>query len=143
MKPDIWTRLKNINLRKIREMLPPRMRNRYILTILIFLVWLLLIDSNNLLERARQIHTRNSLAREKEYYMKRIEEDKQKLKELRTSADNLEKFAREQYHMKKPNEDLFIIVTPDEERKIRRENKISKPLNRDKKKEQKKRWWWL
>mgnify|MGYP003807793271 CR=1 FL=1 len=124
-------------------MLPPRMRNRYVLTILIFLVWLLLIDSNNLIERARQIHTRNSLAREKEYYMKRIEEDKQKLKELRTSADNLEKFAREQYHMKKPNEDLFIIVTPDEERKIRRENKISKPLNRDKKKEQKKKWWWL
>lgn len=119
------------------------MRNRYVLTILIFLVWLLLIDSNNLIERARQVYTRNSLTREKEYYMKRIEEDKQKLKELRTSDENLEKFAREQYHMKKPNEDLFIIVTPDEERKIRRENKISKPLNRDKKKEQKKRWWWL
>jgi cell division protein DivIC len=143
VKPDTWTRLKNINLWKIREMLPPRMRNRYMLTILIFLVWLLLIDSNNLIERVHQIHTRNSLAREKEYYMKRIEEDKQKLKELRTSSENLEKFAREQYHMKKPNEDLFIIVSPDEERKIRRENKISKPLNRDKKKEEKKKWWWL
>jgi len=114
------------------------MRNRYVLTITIFLVWLLLIDSNNLIDRIRKVHTRNILAKEKEYYMKRVEEDKQKLVELRTSNDNLEKFAREQYHMKKPDEDLFIIVTPDEERKIRRENKISKPLKRVKKSEQKK-----
>jgi len=135
VKPDFWTRLKNINF---REKLPPWMRNRYVLTITIFLVWLLLIDSNNLIDRVRKVHTRNILAKEKEYYMKRVEEDKQKLLELRTSNDNLEKFAREQYHMKKPDEDLFIIVTPDEERKIRRENKISKPLKRVKKSEQKK-----
>jgi len=135
VKQDIWTRLKNIDF---REKLPPWMRNRYILTITIFFLWLLLIDSNNLVDRVRRVHARNVLANEKEYYMKRVEEDKQKLLELRTSNDNLEKFAREQYHMKKPDEDLFIIVTPDEERKIRRENKISKPLKRVKKSEQKK-----
>ena len=110
------------------------MRNRYVLTVTIFLVWLLIIDNNNLIERARKVHIRNGLEKEKEYYMQRIEDDRRKLKELKTSNDNLEKFAREQYHMKKPDEDLFIIVTPDEERKIKRENKISRPLNRDKKK---------
>lgn len=115
------------------------MRNRYVLTVLIFLVWVVFIDSNNLIDRVRKVHTRNSLGREKEYYMERIENDRRKLKELRTSNDNLEKFAREQYHMKKPNEDLYIIVSPDEERKIRRENKISKPLNREKKKAQSKK----
>ena len=102
------------------------MRNRYMITILIFILWLLLLDPNNLISRVRELNTRNRLIREKEYYMGRIEEDKRKLEELRTNNDNLEKFAREQYHMKKPDEDLFIIVTPEEERKIRRERKISK-----------------
>jgi cell division protein DivIC len=123
VKPDFLDRLRNINL---KDRLPPWMRNRYMITILIFILWLLLLDPNNLISRVRELNTRNRLIREKEYYMGRIEEDKRKLEELRTNNDNLEKFAREQYHMKKPDEDLFIIVTPEEERKIRRERKISK-----------------
>lgn len=58
--------------------------------------------------------------------MNRVDEDRRKLEELRTSNANLEKFAREQYLMKKADEDLFIIVTPEQERKIRRERKVSK-----------------
>ena len=53
---------------------------------------------------------------------KRIEEDKRKLNELKTSNRNLEKFAREEYRMKKPDEDLYIILTPAENRRITREN---------------------
>lgn len=102
------------------------MKNRYVLTILIFLVWIILLDPNNLISRAREVRTRNRLEREKEYYMSRIEEDRRKLNELRTSNENLEKYAREQYRMKRPDEDLFIIVSPEEERKIRRDRKVSK-----------------
>jgi len=102
------------------------MRNRYMITVLIFILWLLLLDPNNIISRVKEVRTRNRLLREKEYYMGRIEEDRRKLEELRTSNDNLEKFAREQYNMKKADEDLFIIVTPEQERKIRRERKISK-----------------
>lgn len=46
---------------------------------------------------------------EKEYYQSKINDDKRKIKELRTNNENLEKFAREQYLMKKPNEEIFII----------------------------------
>jgi cell division protein FtsB len=59
---------------------------------------------------------------EREYYVQRIEEDKRKLHELKTDDQNLEKFAREQYRMKKPDEDLYIILTPQENRRITREN---------------------
>jgi cell division protein DivIC len=59
---------------------------------------------------------------DREYYIKKIEEDRRKLNELKTDNDNLEKFAREQYRMKRKDEDLFIVVTPKEDRKIRREN---------------------
>ena len=47
---------------------------------------------------------------DKEYYRKRITETEQDLNELLTNEDNLEKFAREKYLMKKPNEDIFVIV---------------------------------
>lgn len=110
----------------LRDRLPAWMKNRYVLTIIFFLVWIILLDPNNLISRAREIKTRNRLEREKEYYTGRIEEDRRKLNELRTSNENLEKYAREQYRMKKPDEDLFIIVTPEEERRIRRDRKVSK-----------------
>jgi cell division protein FtsB len=41
---------------------------------------------------------------------------------LKTDNDNLEKFAREQYRMKKADEDLYIIMTPSEDRKNNRKN---------------------
>ena len=46
---------------------------------------------------------------DKEYYRKRITETEQGLNELLTNEDNLEKFAREKYLMKKDNEDVFVI----------------------------------
>ena len=46
---------------------------------------------------------------DKEYYRKRITETEQDLNELLTNEDNLEKFAREKYLMKKDNEDVFVI----------------------------------
>lgn len=122
-KGDFWQRF---TLAALLERMPPWMKNKYILTVLVFLVWIILLDPNNLISRVREIRTRNRLEQEKEYYMARIEEDRRKLNELRTSNENLEKYAREQYRMKRPDEDLFIIVTPEQERKIRRERKVSK-----------------
>jgi cell division protein FtsB len=60
---------------------------------------------------------------DKIYYQQRIEEDKRKLRELKTNNENLEKFAREQYYMKKDDEDLFIIVSEEDEKKRTREAK--------------------
>lgn len=104
------------------EKIPSFLRNRYLLTIIIFFVWLLLLDSNNLISRVRELKNLRNLKSEKEYYVQRIEEDKRKLYELKTDNQNLEKFAREQYRMKKPDEDLYIILTPAENRRITRGN---------------------
>ena len=123
MKPDFWQRY---SFKSLAEKMPAWMKNRYVLTVLVFLLWIILLDPNNMISRVREARTRNRLLREKEYYMGRIEEDRRKLNELRTSNENLEKYAREQYRMKRPDEDLFIIVTPGEERKIRRDRKVSK-----------------
>jgi cell division protein DivIC len=105
---------------KYADKIPPFLRNKYILTLVIFIIWLILLDTNNLIDRYRQVTELRKLRQEKEYLIKKIEDDKKKLRELQTDNDNLEKFAREQYRMKAKDEDLYIILTPQEERNLRK-----------------------
>jgi len=107
---------------KIIEKIPQAFRNKYILTIIIFIIWLTLFDSNNLITRYKDLRELYKLKKDKEYFTNRIETDRKKLHELKTDNENLEKFAREQYRMKKPDEDLYIILTPSEDRKNARRN---------------------
>jgi cell division protein FtsB len=86
------------------------LRNKYLLAVLVFLVWLLIFDQNSLIDRIKYLTTLRDMENEKQYYLERIEEDSRRLNELKTDRDNLEKFAREQYFMKKENEDVFVII---------------------------------
>lgn len=90
-----------------------RLRNKFFLTALVFVLWMIIFDSSNwifMVNTSRRIKT---LKHEIQYYNQKIEEDKRKILELRTNNENLEKFAREQYLMKKPNEDIFIVNEDD------------------------------
>ena len=89
------------------------LRNKYLIAVLVFLVWLLVFDRNSLIGRLKYIRTMNDLEDEKQYYIERIDRDSRRLEELKTNNNNLEKFAREQYFMKKENEDVFVIVKED------------------------------
>ena len=93
-------------LRKIIE----RLNNKYVIASLIFLLWILFFDQNNLLNRISDLRNLRDMKQQKEYYEKKIATDIQRTKELETDDDNLEKFAREQYLMKKSDEDVFVIV---------------------------------
>jgi len=107
---------------RLIERIPPVLRNKYLLASLLFVLWILFFDSNNLIARYRELRNLNKLRADMEYYRNRIEEDNRKLHELRMDSRNLEKYAREQYRMKKADEDLYIIVTPSEDRKISRKS---------------------
>lgn len=102
--------------RSLYNRIPPIFRNRYFLTLLAFLVWIIIFDNNNLIQRYHYMKNLRQLEKDRDYYKERIEEDRRKLNELKTSSDNLEKFAREQYFMKKDNEDIYIIVNEDGEK---------------------------
>ena len=91
----------------------PIIRNKYFLTALIFIIWLLIFDQNNLIERQKLVKKLNELKREKLFYKNRIDDDSRRLNELRTNKENLEKFAREEYLMKKEDEDIFLIIEED------------------------------
>jgi hypothetical protein len=89
--------------------LPKAFRNFYVVTGGVFFIWILLLDSNNLINRFTLTSKFNSLEDEKEYYEEKIKEVEQDRDELFGDNESLEKFAREKYLMKKETEDIFVI----------------------------------
>ena len=87
-----------------------RFANKYTFVGLLLVNWIALFDKNRFIDRLQLRSKINQLENEQKLYREKIEEDKRKKEELLGSRDNLEKFAREQYLMKKENEDNFIIV---------------------------------
>ena len=51
-----------------------------------------------------------SVQKEKRYYKDEIKATEEKLLELSSNKDSLEKFAREQYIFHKDSEDVYIVV---------------------------------
>lgn len=86
------------------------MRNKYVLTTLFLIVWLLFFDKNDLFSQLELTGQLNDLKKEEQYYIFETSENKRKLSELKTNSSSLEKFAREEYLMKKNDEEIFVIV---------------------------------
>lgn len=88
----------------------PFVRNKFTFTAIIFVIWVGFFDQYNIVERIKNNRKLRELEIEKEHYVSDIETTKRKLKELKGDKEMLEKFAREQYLMKKKNEDIYLVV---------------------------------
>ena len=88
----------------------PWLRNKYVLTIAVFAIWMLFFDQNNIVDRIRMSLEIRQLEDDREYYLEQIRKDSARLNELTTNKENLEKYAREQFLMKKSNEDVFVVI---------------------------------
>lgn len=88
------------------------LRNKYFIATAILVVWMSFLDRNNFVHLFRKSRQLQELKTEKAYYKEKIRETKRARKELMKDSESLERFAREQYFMKKPNEDLYIITNP-------------------------------
>ena len=84
-------------------------RHKYLITIVSFLVIIVFLDENSLIQRAQHRREIQTLTSEIEKYRKQYERDTEMLKELMNNPEAMEKIAREKYLMKKPNEDVFIF----------------------------------
>ncbi|MCD6367063.1 MAG: septum formation initiator family protein [Bacteroidales bacterium] len=90
-------------------------RNKYFFTFLLFVIWVGLFDKNSLVEQQKYKQRIHELEQQQDYYVSKFKEDSTKLKEFK-SPEKLEKFARENFYMKKDNEDLFVIVDETEKK---------------------------
>lgn len=82
--------------------------NRYVLVLVLFIVWMVFLDSYSLLEQ--RVLNKETKEREdnKKYYEDEIKLDEEKIKLLK-NPDQIEKYAREKYYMKRDSEDIYII----------------------------------
>ena len=73
-------------------------------------MWMLFFDKNDLLSQYESHQQLSILKQEKAFYTKQTEKVNKDLSELTSNPQQLEKFAREKYLMKKDNEDVYVIV---------------------------------
>jgi cell division protein FtsB len=85
-------------------------KNFYFLFFIAFLIWMILIDSNGFINRFKLSNKLDDLENEKSFYLDEIDKISNEKSQFETDNDLFEKFAREQYLMKKKSEDIFYIV---------------------------------
>jgi cell division protein DivIC len=82
--------------------------NKYLLISLLFAVWMLFLDNYSYMDQRQLNKQIDELQDNKKYYQEEIKKDTQSIKLLK-NQDQVEKYAREKYYMKRENEDIYII----------------------------------
>ncbi len=98
-------------LKTYKHFLKP-FKNVFLLILVVFAVWMLFFDSNSWFIHNELNNDIEDLEQEKEYYKKEIGKDKKEIKKL-SSDKGVEKYGREQYHMKKKDEEIYLIEYED------------------------------
>ncbi|VXC37108.1 Septum formation initiator [Flavobacterium sp. 9AF] len=80
-----------------------------------FLVWMLFLDNYSYLEHRVLNKEIDELQDNIDYYETEIKKDSIRIKKLK-NPDQIEKYAREKYFMKRENEDIYIIEFEGEEK---------------------------
>jgi len=93
--------------------IPLMFRSYYFVLSALFLIWILLFDVNDLISQFKSWRKLQRTTSEKFYYESKIEEVKKQRDELFGDKKALEKYAREEYIMKKPNEDVYLAEEQD------------------------------
>lgn len=90
--------------------IPKILRNRYVLVLIGFLAYITFFDAHDLISQMQIRWKLYKINEQKEYIESELQEAKNQTIELTTNKVMLEKFAREQYRMKRENEDVFVIL---------------------------------
>lgn len=85
------------------------LKNKFFIVSVAFLVWLIFFDQNNIISQLKLSRKLKQLHQQKEYYENEIRSNEKATLELMNDTEQLEKYAREKYLMKKDNEDIYII----------------------------------
>ena len=96
-------------MNRILTHIPAWLKNKYLISFAVFCVIILFLDKNDLLtqlDRKKELH---GLNQSKAYYTREINKLEKVYQDLISDPRAIEKFARENYFMKRENEDLFII----------------------------------
>lgn len=94
---------------KLLTHIPAWLKNKYFIATLAFLAWVVFFDRNDVLTQIQRNKELSDLQVSKAHYTSQIKDVRKELDQLSTNPEVLEKYARERYHMKKDNEEIFLI----------------------------------
>lgn len=77
---------------------------------LIFVTYLMFVDQFNFRAQYKLTSELIHLEEERDFYKSELRKDSITYHTLFNNKENIEKFARERFMMKKPNEDIYLIV---------------------------------
>lgn len=97
-------------LRRVVSRIKDSKYTKYVVTLLAIVLIVGFVDDNSLMNRQERIEEIEKLQSEISVLKAQYEEDTRKLESLK-EYENLERLAREKYLMKRPNEDVFIIIS--------------------------------
>ena len=83
--------------------------NKYLIALIAFVTIMLFFDDNNLFVQLDRKGQLNELLINKKYYEGKIKSTRQQLNDLQSNPEAIEKFVRENYGMKRDNEDVFVV----------------------------------
>lgn len=82
--------------------------NLYVLILTIFAVWMIFFDTNSLMIHLELREEIQKLEKQQDFLKEEIARDRKTIERL-SDPDELEKFAREAYYLKRKNEEIFLI----------------------------------
>ena len=97
------------HLKNLYEKIPSYLKNKYVIIITLFIIWIVFFDNYNLIRQSKIKKEIKQLEENKNFYSKEIKKDSTEYQELLNSDEKKEKFAREKFLMRKKNEDVYII----------------------------------
>jgi len=89
------------------------LQNKYLISVVVFAIWISFFDRNDLFTQWERKKELQKLETSKIYYETEIASTKTELTELQNNPAALEKFARENFYLKRPEEQVFIISKQD------------------------------
>lgn len=85
------------------------LKNKYFWISAFFFIWISFFDSNSLMLHYKLKKSIQEMTYNRDFLKKKISLEGTQLKKLTKDSKYLEKLAREKFHMKKEDEDLFIV----------------------------------
>jgi cell division protein FtsB len=82
--------------------------NKYVWVLLFFATWMIFLDNYSYFDHRFLNKQINELQDNATYYQEEIKKDQKSIKQLKNS-EQIERYAREKYYMKKDSEDIYII----------------------------------
>ena len=102
-------------MKLILSHIPSWLQNKFLIAGVAFVLWIIFFDENDLILKGRRNAELRELKQSKAFYIQEIAKERKALEELKSNPAAIEKFAREQYMMKRDNEELFIIEKAEKE----------------------------